>query len=669
VWVHVKTKTTDKRTRNVTQRKWGFRATGAGVVLGSAGAECDITVDDPALSPQHVRIALADDGDGVLLTALGRTYLLIGQGSRSGQCVPLEREQVVKMGACSLAVVDTVLSVAERQARLAAAAAATAAAKAGAAAAAAAAAASPPPSSSDSRNGGGGEAPAAAAGDDDFVAGASTRARDGSSADGDGWGAATAAAGGGGDGVRRPPLHPAATIAPAAAAPAAAGHGGGRAHSQFHMSSVSLPPPGLRARAASAMSEDDAYSSGTAGGGGANGAAGGGGRGGAITSTPTSPLLTAAAVEAADGSPDGAGVNNTSGASDGSVPLAAPSPPDAAVDREGVCYICFDGGEGAAAVSAVAPATGVDSESLGDPLVPSQCACRKLVHRSCLSRWIATKGSRLCSICKSKLPVDFTVDPPYVVLQVVRHMRGLHWNGEREYVVSFAPGTGHPDVVTVGSWHDCDLVLPDPSLSRNHARLHFHRGASGGGGGAASAPPSGASSSSSPTYFAVEDLGSSAGTYLKLSADRPHRIATTALPPYGAAGSAAGDASSSSVGSPGSGVSAGGGGGGSAAPGPLDGGADGDVQAWPHRDDGARAPAAGGVAGGRARRAYRRSGAPRGPGRLGRHAGAPGAGRRRWRRRQQCVAAGGVARGAAAGARRWRAVATAGCGLRGGACP
>ena len=65
------------------------------------------------------------------------------------------------------------------------------------------------------------------------------------------------------------------------------------------------------------------------------------------------------------------------------------------------CYICFD----------------VASET-GRELMPSPCACKKPVHRSCLSKWIATKGSRLCSICKGKLPIDFTVDPPFVVLQV-----------------------------------------------------------------------------------------------------------------------------------------------------------------------------------------------------------------------------------------------------------
>lgn len=145
-----------------------------------------------------------------------------------------------------------------------------------------------------------------------------------------------------------------------------------------------------------------------------------------------------------------------------------------------MCYICFD-----------------DSSTKENALVPSPCSCSKLVHRACLSRWIATKGSRLCSICKSKLPIDFTVDAPYLVMQVVRHMRGLHWAGEREYIISFNQRTSN--VVTVGSGTDCDLVLPDPSLSRCHARVVYTNGC-----------------------FNVEDLSSSAGTFLKLVA--PHTL-------------------------------------------------------------------------------------------------------------------------------------------------
>ncbi len=124
----------------------------------------------------------------------------------------------------------------------------------------------------------------------------------------------------------------------------------------------------------------------------------------------------------------------------------------------GVCYICFD-----------------DSSEADNQLVPSPCSCKKLVHRQCLSKWISTKGSRLCSICKAKLPIDCTVEAPFVVLQVVRHMRGLHWSGEREYIISF--NQRPTNFVTIGYGADCDLCLPDPSLSRTHSRIEFKDGA------------------------------------------------------------------------------------------------------------------------------------------------------------------------------------------------
>lgn len=149
-------------------------------------------------------------------------------------------------------------------------------------------------------------------------------------------------------------------------------------------------------------------------------------------------------------------------------------------DTDGVCYICFE-----------------NTNEDDNRLVTSRCACSKLVHRQCLSQWISTKGSRLCSICKSKLPIDFIVEPPYIVMQVVRHMRGLSWSGEREYVVDFH--SRESPVVTVGSGADCDLHLPDPSLSRCHARVAYN----------------------AEVGFVVEDFQSSAGTFLKLVSGHP----------------------------------------------------------------------------------------------------------------------------------------------------
>jgi len=97
------------------------------------------------------------------------------------------------------------------------------------------------------------------------------------------------------------------------------------------------------------------------------------------------------------------------------------------------------------------------------------------------------------------------------VLQVVRHMRGLHWTGEREYVVGFgsAPlggaavaaasgggvqqwNPGYVENIIIGSGQECHLALPDPSLSRRHSCLSYDG-----------------------RDFRIEDLYSSAGTYVR----------------------------------------------------------------------------------------------------------------------------------------------------------
>jgi pSer/pThr/pTyr-binding forkhead associated (FHA) protein len=92
-------------------------------------------------------------------------------------------------------------------------------------------------------------------------------------------------------------------------------------------------------------------------------------------------------------------------------------------------------------------------------------------------------------------------------------MRGLTWQGEREYIVSLSR---RPEsAVIVGSGAECDLVLPDPSLSRTHSRISFlpldqqqQQQQQVGGGG----------------VFLLEDLASSTGSYLKLDPSRPHVV-------------------------------------------------------------------------------------------------------------------------------------------------
>ena len=72
----------------------------------------------------------------------------------------------------------------------------------------------------------------------------------------------------------------------------------------------------------------------------------------------------------------------------------------------------------------------------------------------------AIRFTLLRDACKGRLPLAFTVDPPYLVATVVRHVRGLHWGGEREYVISFARRPGPCPAVTLGSGPDADLCQP-----------------------------------------------------------------------------------------------------------------------------------------------------------------------------------------------------------------
>lgn len=293
----------------MTTRRWGFKASRAGVTIGSDPAAL-ICIEDASLSGEHAQICLLDSGDVGLVT-MGRTYLLIGQGDRSNGPVPLAKDTVMKLGACSLQV--------------------------------------------------------------------------------------------------------------------------GYAVAQGRPTRASFAPPSHVSRLPQ-VSETCAV----------RGVVVGGAASGAAADVPSRRRLSRA---------------------------------------DTACYICFEESE---------------DDPVGNPIVTQPCSCAKRVHRACLSRWISARGSRLCSICKARLPIDFTVEPPYIVLQasraarardggggwagiaptavpplsqVVRHMRGLSWAGEREYIVSFMLRPGGS--IVVGSGAECDLVLPDPSLSRTHSRISF----------------------------------------------------------------------------------------------------------------------------------------------------------------------------------------------------
>jgi hypothetical protein len=86
------------------------------------------------------------------------------------------------------------------------------------------------------------------------------------------------------------------------------------------------------------------------------------------------------------------------------------------------CYICLEG----------------EGEAGSDPLTNSMCQCAKPVHPSCLHRWVTARRSRDCSICKSAIPLSWLkciIQPPFAVLRVVRHVRGLRWGSQREFII------------------------------------------------------------------------------------------------------------------------------------------------------------------------------------------------------------------------------------------
>lgn len=141
---------------------------------------------------------------------------------------------------------------------------------------------------------------------------------------------------------------------------------------------------------------------------------------------------------------------------------------------------------------------------------------------------MSTTGSRTCSICKARLPVDITAEPPFLVLQVVRHMRGLHWVSDREYVVHVDAAAGKWTSTIGSSPADVDVAIPDPSLSHTHARITYvppvdapaRQPTAQAGAGTAATPRASASASGSAAgasgRFVVEDCQSSSGTFVRL---------------------------------------------------------------------------------------------------------------------------------------------------------
>jgi FHA domain len=108
-------------------------------------------------------------------------------------------------------------------------------------------------------------------------------------------------------------------------------------------------------------------------------------------------------------------------------------------------------------------------------------------------RWMQLKNTHACSICRGAVNLTEAYGCPLVRLSVVRHMRGLQWEGRREVVIPLDSGEVGK---VVGSGPTADVRLPDPSLSRMHARVWFD---------------------AAENAFKLRDLGSSAGTYVRVA--------------------------------------------------------------------------------------------------------------------------------------------------------
>lgn len=115
LWVTVKAKTTEKNTRRSTRQQWLFRASTHGVQLGRAPSGPACEVNDASMQPVHARIALVVPPGGdtppyVELRVEGRTYFLVGRKGSPGWPQPLHVGSTLKLGACSLEVLDAVVA-------------------------------------------------------------------------------------------------------------------------------------------------------------------------------------------------------------------------------------------------------------------------------------------------------------------------------------------------------------------------------------------------------------------------------------------------------------------------------------------------------------------------------------------------------------------------------
>ena len=128
-----------------------------------------------------------------------------------------------------------------------------------------------------------------------------------------------------------------------------------------------------------------------------------------------------------------------------------------------------------------------DTQSPENPLI-SPCHCdgtMKYIHLLCLREWLKSQvhmqnsgasvtynwKPQTCELCKQEfpeavVPPPVTVEGPHLILEEVRRggqpSRAFH-------LVSFL--TGQP--AKIGRGHECDVRIPDISVSRFHAQLRL----------------------------------------------------------------------------------------------------------------------------------------------------------------------------------------------------
>jgi len=124
------------------------------------------------------------------------------------------------------------------------------------------------------------------------------------------------------------------------------------------------------------------------------------------------------------------------------------------------CCFCYEGG------------------SRSDPLMRACKECRgsvQYVHLSCLRRWSSPQGSGRvpvqCPTCKRDLRPDVQeklVMPPALLLEV-------YWSHHRQRRVQWITFSAR-NTATIGKMEDNDVVIPDHTVSRRHARIEYTGG-------------------------------------------------------------------------------------------------------------------------------------------------------------------------------------------------